>query len=330
MATTESGTEQGRPGSVIPKKWSAADIGDLTGVTAVVTGGNGGLGLETARELARAGATVVIACRDAARGERAVDVLREDVPHAKLDVRALDLADLASVREFAAGFAGAYRALDLLVNNAGVMATPRGKTADGFELQIGTNHFGHFALTGLLLPHLLAAPAPRVVTVSSTLHAQGKINFDDLHRERRYNRYTAYGQAKLANLHFGFELDRRAKASGVALTSVLAHPGYAATNLQTASIKAAPIRAIAGGMNKLMAVSPRKGALPQLCAATLPGLPGGTFVGPSRMGQYRGAPGVVKAKKKAYDTEVAHRLWEVSEQSTGVVFDLATPRAEQS
>ena len=218
----------------MPTKWTSSDIPEQTGRVAVVTGANSGLGLITARELARARATVVIACRDTDKGDRAVAEIRAQVPEADLEVRALDLADLASVRSFAARLGGERDSVDLLINNAGVMAPPRRTTVDGFESQFGTNHLGHFALTGLMLPSLLAAPAPRVVTLSSGAHRIGKMDFDDLQGERSYNNWRAYGQSKLANLLFCFELDRRARAAGTKLMSLAAHPGYAATNLQFA------------------------------------------------------------------------------------------------
>ncbi|HEY8770474.1 MAG TPA: oxidoreductase, partial [Thermoleophilaceae bacterium] len=207
---------------------------DQSGRVAVVTGANSGLGLVTARELARAGASVVLACRNTSKGERAIEELRAAVPGADAKLEALDLADLDSVRDFASRIASERGHLDLLVLNAGVMAPPRRTTKDGFESQFGTNHLGHFALTGRLLPTLLAASEPRVVTLSSGVHRMGSINFDDLQRERRYNNWLAYGQSKLANLIFAVELQRRASTAGTNLLSLAAHPGYSATNLQFA------------------------------------------------------------------------------------------------
>ncbi len=305
---------------VIQKKWSEDAIGDQTGRTVIVTGANGGLGLVTARELAGAGARVVLACRDAGRGEESAAAIRAATPGADVEVQALDLADLGSVRKFASAFGRDHDRLDVLVNNAGVMATPKRATADGFELQLGTNHVGHFALTGLLLPNLLASRDPRVVTVSSTLHAYGRIRFDDLQSERRYRRYGAYFQSKLANLLFAFELDRRA---GGRLRSIAAHPGYAATNLQLSGQKGA-MRAMMAANNKAFALSPRMGALPILCASTVPDLPGGAFVGPSRLMGYRGYPGFAKSSRRARDPETAARLWEVSEALTGIHYTFAT------
>jgi len=302
-------------------KWTVKDIPDQSGRLAVVTGANSGLGLVAARELARAGATVVVACRNIGKGEQAADTIRSAVPGASVDVEQLDLADLASVRAFAARIAGQRDRVDLLINNAGVMAPPRRTTADGFESQLGTNHLGHFALTGLLLGTLLAAPRPRVVTLSSAAHMMGKINFDDLQGERRYQHWLAYGQSKLANLLFCFELQRRAVAAGTNLESMAAHPGYAATNLQSAGPGIAAERWAMAVANRVVAQSADMGALPTLYAATVPDLPGGTFVGPDSWAGMRGHPHVVSAGKRAYDSGAARRLWVVSEQLTGVDYE---------
>jgi NAD(P)-dependent dehydrogenase (short-subunit alcohol dehydrogenase family) len=305
----------------VPGNWRTDRIPDLTGTLAVVTGANSGIGRITARELAAAGATVLLAVRDTDRGAAAAAGIVAAVPGARLEVRRLDLADLGSVHRFAQQFAAEHDALDLLVDNAGVMAVPRRTTtADGFETQFGTNHLGHFALTGLLLPPLLAAPRPRVVTVTSTLHTLGRIDFDDLHGERRYRRYGAYAQSKLANLLFAAELDRRAKAAGTGLTSVAAHPGYSATNLQMAG-QGAPTRIMMTGLNALVATSAEAGARSVLCAATLPGLPGGVLIGPRRLGGYRGTPGTGTPHRRARDPETAARLWAVSAAATGVTYD---------
>jgi NAD(P)-dependent dehydrogenase (short-subunit alcohol dehydrogenase family) len=301
----------------MPGKWTAADIPDQTGRTVVVTGANSGLGAAIVRELARAGATVIMACRNTEKGERAASAIRGQVPEATLEVRPLDLAELSSVRDFAAGH---QDGLDLLVNNAGIMAPPRRTTKDGFESQIGTNHLGHFALTGLLLPRLLAAPEPRVVTMSSGAHHIGRINFDDLQGERRYNNWLAYGQSKLANLMFCFELQRRAATTG--LKSMAAHPGYARTNLQFAA-PAWYEQLVMRITNPLLGQSAEMGALPALYAATVPDLPGGTFVGPDGFMEQRGHPKVVTAAGKAYDEQSWRRLWEVSEELTGVRYDFS-------
>jgi NAD(P)-dependent dehydrogenase (short-subunit alcohol dehydrogenase family) len=289
-------------------KWTAADMPDQAGKTAVVTGANSGLGLVISRELARAGATVVMACRNVKKGERAAAEVGK-----RAQLEALDLADLDSVRDFAGRLSEAR--VDVLVNNAGVMAPPRRLTADGFESQFGTNHLGHFALTGLLVPKLLAAPEPRVVTMSSGGHRMGRINFDDLHGERLYNNWLAYGQSKLANLLFAFELQRRADGQ---LQSLAAHPGYSATNLQFAGPARWYERASMALTNRLIAQSADQGALPALYAATVTDVPGGSYIGPDGFLEARGHPHLVTAAGKAYDPEVAARLWEVSEALTGV------------
>jgi NAD(P)-dependent dehydrogenase (short-subunit alcohol dehydrogenase family) len=303
----------------MPAGWTAKAIPDQTGRRAVVTGANSGLGTAVAEELARAGAEVILACRDLQRGAAAVGSISTRVPGCLVETRRLDLADLGSVREFARRLDGEGRPLDLLVNNAGVMAVPRRLSADGFELQLATNHLGHFALTGLLLDCLLAAPDGRVVSVSSVLHRLGRIDFDDLMSAGRYSRWRAYGQSKLANLLFAFELDRRARAAGVGLRSLAAHPGYARTNLQAAS--GGPLSLVLALANPLFAQSAAAGALPILCAATAD-LPGGSYLGPDGPGQRRGHPRPVDASPAARDPETAARLWEVSEELTGVGYDL--------
>jgi NAD(P)-dependent dehydrogenase (short-subunit alcohol dehydrogenase family) len=303
-------------------KWTLKDIPAQGGRVAVVTGANSGLGLVTARELARAGAAVVLTARDTAKGDQALASIRESVPGADVRVAELDLADLGSVRSFAERLGSELERLDLLINNAGLMAPPRRLTKDGFESQFGTNHLGHFALTGLLMPSLLSAPEPRVVTVSSTAHRAGEIDFDDLQRERKYNNWRAYGQSKLANLMFCFELQRRATEAGTALTSMAAHPGYARTNLQFAAPTARD-KAVMSVTNLLFAQSAEMGALPTLYAATVPDLPGGTFVGPGGFMEQRGYPKIVTAMGKAYVETDWRRLWEVSEELTGVHYAFA-------
>jgi NAD(P)-dependent dehydrogenase (short-subunit alcohol dehydrogenase family) len=292
------------------------DVPDQTGRTAVVTGGNSGLGLVTATRLARAGARVILTARTPSKGAAAVEAIRAEHPDAKVEVRALDLASLASVRAFAAGLDGS---IDLLVNNAGIMMTPRQETEDGFELQLGTNHLGHFALTGLLLPRLASAPAARVVTVSSLEHKPGRIDFDDLEGRRSYQPRRSYQQSKMANVLFGLELERRLRAAGSKIISVLAHPGYSDTNLQSTGPTGAMKRLLAVG-NRLLAQSAAAGALPQLHAATAPGVAGGDFIGPDGFMELRGGP--VKVQPVAYgrDEAVAKRLWEVSERLTGVTY----------
>jgi len=307
------------------EKWSARNIPSQQGRVAVVTGANSGLGLVTARELARSGAQVVIACRDTAKGESAARAIRDSVTDADVEVGQLDLGRLDSVRAFADTFSSEHGGLDLLINNAGVMAPPRRSTADGFELQLGTNHLGHFALTGLLLAAMVDRADPRVVTLSSGAHRIGKIDFSDLQRERSYNRWMAYGQSKLANLMFALELDRRLRVAGSPVASLAAHPGYAATNLQSS----APTvdRLIMSVTNRLMAQSAEMGALPTLYAATVPGLQGGMFIGPDGIGEQRGHPTAVAPNRAACDVEVARRLWEISEELTGVRFQPSAPAA---
>ena len=311
-------------------KWTAADVPDQSGRLAVVSGASSGIGFVAARELARARATVVLAVRDTARGEDAARRMRRDVPGAELEIARLDLADLASVRAFADELSSTHGAVDLLVNSAGVMALPFRRTVDGFEMQLGTNHLGHFALTGLVLPQLLVRPEPRVVTVSSGAHRMGRINFDDLQSERRYERWTAYGQSKLANLLFAFELARQAQAAGLALRSVAAHPGYADTNLQFVAPRMAGSRVmegLSGIANKVFAQSAEKGALPTLYAATVPGLPSGSYVGPDGPLEARGHPRLVGTNARARDEATSRRLWEVSEELTGVRYQFAASPA---
>ena len=304
--------------------WSANQIPDQSGRLAVVTGANSGLGLETARALAAAGATVVITARDRAKGEAARERITAETPGATVEARVLDLAALDSVREFAAGIAADHPRIDVLINNAGVMMPPRAETADGFELQLGTNHLGHFALTGLLLEPLTAAAGARVVTVSSIEHKAGRIHFDDLQSESKYSSRGAYQQSKFANAVFGLELDRRLRAAGSPVISVLAHPGYSATNLQTSG-PPFPISALLRISNALIAQSASKGALPQLYAATAPGVEGGEFIGPDGFMEARGTPTEVQPVKRARDEETARRLWEVSEELTGVRYLPAVP-----
>jgi NAD(P)-dependent dehydrogenase (short-subunit alcohol dehydrogenase family) len=308
--------------------WSTSEIPSLDGTRAVVTGGNGGLGLQTALELARKGAAVTIAVRNPEKGATAVDLIRREVPDARLELAPLDLADLSSVRAFAAAEDAAGLPLHLLVNNAGVMATPPRLTADGFELQFGTNHLGHFALTGLLLDRLRAAPTSRVVTVSSQAHRLGTIDFDDLNWQRSYGPWKAYGRAKLANLLFARELQARADAAGLPLRSVAAHPGYSSTGLQTTGPGMSGgvlgrLNAVAGSVgNVLVGTSDRYGAGPTLYAATHPEVAGGSYVGPTRLAQTRGAIGPVASSAAGRDMAVARRLFDVSEELTGVSFGL--------
>jgi NAD(P)-dependent dehydrogenase (short-subunit alcohol dehydrogenase family) len=297
--------------------WTAKDIPNQSGRTAAVTGANSGLGLVTARELARAGARVVLACRNLDKGHMAVDEIRSAVPEAQLQLEELDLASLASVRGFVDRFRATHDGLDLLINNAGVMAPPRRRTADGFELQFGTNHLGHFALTTALLDKLEGREDARVVTLSSTAHKMGRINFDNLGGDRHYFRWNAYGQSKLANLLFALELDRRLRAAGSTVKSLAAHPGYAATNLQSAGPPLVDRLVMKVG-NALVAQSDEMGALPILYAATEPGLAGGTYIGPDSFREQRGHPTIVQPNGRARDPATARRLWDVSERLTAV------------
>jgi NAD(P)-dependent dehydrogenase (short-subunit alcohol dehydrogenase family) len=294
--------------------WNTSDIPDMTGRTVIVTGANSGIGRAAARALAGHGARVVLAVRDSAKGDAAAATMPGTT-----EVRRLDLASLASIREFAAGWEGD---LDLLVNNAGVMVPPFSRTADGFELQFGTNHLGHFALTNLLLAHVTG----RVVTVSSTGHRFGEIDFDDLNWERRsYKAWRAYGQSKLANLLFTSELQRRLVAAGSPVLATAAHPGYAATNLQFHSQSRA-MDVVSSIGNRLFAQDEEGGALPTLYAAVAD-VPGDSFAGPSGFMEQRGAPKLVGRSAAARDADVARRLWDVSEELTGARFGLTAPVA---
>jgi NAD(P)-dependent dehydrogenase (short-subunit alcohol dehydrogenase family) len=304
------------------EKWTIEQIPDQSGRLAVVTGANSGLGLGTARELARAGATVVMACRNMEKGAEAEEAIKREVSDASVELRALDLGSLDSVRDFAERFRSEHDSLDLLVNNAGVMAPPRRETADGFELQFGTNHLGHFALTGGLIRALEGRPDARVVTLSSGAHRLGHMDFDDLNWQRRYSRWRAYGRSKLSNLIFALELDRRLKAAGSPVKSIAAHPGYAATNLQSAAAPFAD-RMVMKLSNFVVAQSGDMGALCPLYAATYPDLRGGEFIGPDGFLEQRGHPTVVAPhNSEANDPEIARRLWEVSVDLTAVSFEL--------
>lgn len=307
-------------------KWTAADIPDLTGKLAVVTGANSGIGLETARELARKGAHVILACRSQARGEEARQDILRDQPTASVEMLPLDLADLSSVRAFAQTIHDRGRSLDILVNNAGVMAIPYRRTVDGFEMQLGTNHFGHFALTGLLLERILDAPAGRVVTVSSSAHRFGSMDFNDLNWEQGYKKWAAYGRSKLANLLFTFELQRRLEQMGARAIAVAAHPGYTDTNLQHVGPQMegnSIALKITRWMNKFMGQSASMGALPTLYAATAPDVRGGDYIGPDGWMEARGYPKRVQPNAAATDPVAAAKLWEASEAATGVRYATA-------
>ncbi len=308
--------------------WDSSDIPDVTGRTFLVTGATSGLGFETAKALAAAGGQVVLAGRSRAKLAEA----QRRIPQPTLSLN-LDLADLGSVR--AAAEKLPVPSVDVLINNAGVMAPPLGRTTDGFETQIGTNHLGHFALTGLLLPRMpIDGGDARVVTVSSGAHRMGNVDLDDLNFDhRRYSPWPAYGQSKLANLLFMAELDRRAQANGWSLRSVAAHPGYAATNLQFAGPAWAhnPVgKQMTRLMNAVVGQSAASGARPQLYAATMPDVRGGDYFGPDGPFESRGAPKRVGRSKAAHDAGIAARLWELSEELTAVHYDAMRPNSSTS
>jgi NAD(P)-dependent dehydrogenase (short-subunit alcohol dehydrogenase family) len=294
--------------------WTTADIPDQTGRTAVITGANTGLGYETARALASRGAHVVLAVRNLDKGKAAADLIARRYPGADVSVQELDLTSLESIHTAADGIEAAHDHIDLLINNAGVMMTPKSTTKDGFELQFGTNHLGHFALTGRLLDRLLATPGSRVVTVSSAGHrfARAGIRFDDLQSERRYNRLVAYGQSKLANLMFTYELQRRLR--GRDTIAVAAHPGGSSSEL--ARHVPRPVQAAFG----LIEQSTEMGALPTLRAATDDAVLGGQYYGPSGPFEARGYPEIVASSGRSHDAGAQRRLWTVSEELTGVTF----------
>jgi NAD(P)-dependent dehydrogenase (short-subunit alcohol dehydrogenase family) len=311
-------------------RWTASDIPSQEGRTVLVTGATSGLGLETARALAGAGAHVVLAARDPQKTARTIDEIRRGQPDARLEALHLDLADLASVRHAAEVFAGVHDRLDVLVNNAGVMATPLLRTADGFELQIGTNHLGHFALTGLLLPSLRRAGQARVVNISSIMHWPGRIRLHDLNWQAGYDRNAAYSQSKLANLLHIRELQRRCDEARIDAIAVAAHPGWAATHLQTrgpemvggwrGQLMAGAMR----GLNLVFAQDAAMGALPQLYAATAPNIQPAGFYGPS-FAELRGHPTPSPSSRGSKDPQMARELWQLSEQLTGVVYQLRPP-----
>jgi NAD(P)-dependent dehydrogenase (short-subunit alcohol dehydrogenase family) len=303
-------------------KWTAADVPDQTGRVAVITGANTGLGFETAAVLAAKGAHTVLAVRNLDKGNDAVARITAANPNATVTLQQLDLMSLDNVRKAADELRTNHPRIDLLINNAGVMYTDKGVTKDGFETQFGTNHLGHFALTGLLLDHLLPVEGSRVVTVSSVGHRiRAKIHFDDLNLDRNYNRVVAYGQSKLANLLFTYELARRLAAKGASTAALAAHPGGSDTEL---------LRNMPGGIRQVtqfvwsnfIAQSPVLGALPTLRAATDPAAVGGQYYGPDGLGETRGHPKVVKSSAQSHDEDIARRLWTVSEELTGVTFPL--------
>lgn len=302
------------------RRWSFEDIPDQTGRTAVVTGANTGIGFETARMLALKGAKVVLACRTASKGEAAVDRIREELPTARVQFMELDLGDLESVDGFAEELAQQHPTIDLLILNAGVMVPPFSRTKQGFELQFGTNHLGHFALAGKLLPVVRG----RIVVVSSTAAHMGRVDFEDLNYERKpYRAWAAYGQSKLANQLFALELSRRLADAGSNVRVTAAHPGWTATDLQrtTGAVRL---------LNPIFAMKPSGGALPTLRAATDPDAPNGSYWGPSGLFEMRGPPAKARLASRAHDAEAAARLFEVSEALTGVSFSLSPARVREA
>lgn len=291
--------------------WTVDDIGTQTGRVAIVTGANSGIGFETAKTLADRGATVILACRNSDKASAALAKITGDVAFMRLD-----LSSLESVRTFATAFGGEYQHLDLLINNAGVMTPPLTHSQEGFELQFATNHLGHFALTGRLMPLIRDRGDARVVTVSSIAHKFGRVDFDNLCAEKGYRATASYAQSKLANLLFTHELERRLRRANARAIAVGAHPGWTATNLQANNLGARL-------GNPLIAMKPAQGALPSLMAATAPQVNGGTYFGPTGLWELRGRPGVVRASNRSQDREVAEKLWDVSVEATGVDFGLA-------
>jgi len=305
------------------KQWTLQDIPDQNGKVVIVTGGNSGIGFEAGLALAGKHAQVILTARSMDKGEAAVRSIREKYPKAEITLMELDLADLKSVRNFVQAFLAKYKRLDILINNAGVMAIPKRKTTDGFEMQFGTNHLGHFALTGLLLPVLKATSNGRIVTVSSGVHVSGDMHFDDLQWEKAYDRWGAYAQSKLANLLFAYELQRKLSTTGSSLSSVGCHPGYAATNLQSAGpqMDGSAFRLWMMNLaNAILAQGQDMGALPTLYAAVAADVNGCDYIGPTGMGGMRGYPVKVMSNNKSYDEALAKRLWQVSEELTGVVY----------
>ncbi len=296
------------------EKWTTKNIPILQGKTIIITGANSGIGYEAARALAAKQATVIMACRSTDKGQKALDQIQAESPNADLKLMGLDMADMASIRNFSKTFLTEFNQLDILINNAGVMATPFNKTVDGLELQLGTNHYGHFLLTGLLFDRLKSTPNSRVVTVSSYAHFMGRINFDDLNCDNSYQKWMAYGQSKLANVLFAYELNRRTSQNSDNPLSIVAHPGYAATNLQHTTW-------FFSMLNPIMAQSQEMGALPTLYAANSPDIEGGEYIGPDGFLGQRGYPTNARSSRASYDQETAIRLWEISEEVTGVKFE---------
>jgi NAD(P)-dependent dehydrogenase (short-subunit alcohol dehydrogenase family) len=304
-------------------KWRPSDIPDLKGKIALVTGANSGLGYYTSLELARKGAHVVVAARNKEKGNAAVERIRSEVPEADLQFMKLDLANIELVKYFADAFIEEYERIDIMINNAGVMAIPLMRTVQGFEMQFGTNHLGHFALTALMLRFIEQTPGARIVNVTSLMHKYGKFDFDDLNWQKSYNKWAAYSQSKLSNLYFTLELDRRLRAAGMKTAVMAAHPGYAATNLQTkgGELEGSKMNVFFNNLaNKVVAQPAWKGALPSLYAATSDKAESGKLYGPNGLGATRGYPTEEKINPKFLDPSVWKQLWEESERLTGIKF----------
>lgn len=312
-------------------KWSEDNIPSQAGKRILITGANSGIGLAAAKVLAAKGAHVILACRNESKALQAMATIRQSHPKASLQFLALDLGNLASVREMAQEFLEQYDRLDVLVNNAGVMWLPESKTVDGFEAQIGINHFGHFALTGLLLPALLKQPGSRVVTVSSIAHRAGSLNFEDLFFERRpYGKHKAYGQSKLANLVFARELERRLNQAGTQTISIAVHPGVSSTGLGQSRAETPASKIVSGFSHILMPLigqSALKGALPTLYAATAAEVQGGEYIGPDGFYEAYGFPTQAGSTRRSNNPEIGRKLWEVSEQLTGITYPFDNKQA---
>ena len=304
--------------------WDIDQIPDQSGRNILITGANSGIGFEAAKGLASRGAHVILACRNLAKGDTAAKAIIDEHPDAVVEVMKLDLADLKSVHEFADNFCARFPALHVLCNNAGVMAIPRTETADGFEMQFGTNHLGHFALTGLLIEPLNKTGGARVVNVSSQAHRMGRMNFNDLHGEEKYEKWAAYGQSKLSNLLFTFELNRRLDEAKLDIIAVAAHPGYAATNLQFVGPQmqgSSFLMTISKFGNAVFAQNQHMGALPTMYAATMPEVRGGDYFGPRGFMEMWGRPKKVGSNARSKREEDWKRLWEISEELTGVRYE---------
>ncbi|MEA3286159.1 MAG: oxidoreductase [Candidatus Marinimicrobia bacterium] len=296
-------------------KWTTQNIPDQSGRVIIITGANSGIGFEAAKALAEKNAEIILAVRNQEKGETAIAQIQKELPKAKLSVRLLDLANLASVKTFADQFNADFQQLDLLINNAGIMVPPYGKTVDGFESQFGTNHLGHFALTAQLYTQLRSTPNSRIINVSSNAHKMGKLDFDDLNwGKRRYMAWKAYGDSKIANLYFTYELSRKIQAAGDSIVVTAAHPGLTASNLAKG--------AVIQFFNTIFAQDGPMGALPTLMAAVEPSAKSGNYYGPSGMSEWRGYPKLVSSNKLSHDVDIAAKLWTISEELTGVKFQI--------